>query len=173
MTVRRKRYSIFIFGEGSSEKAFLEHLKEIYRPEIDQHNKAISIEAGTGSSPKVILDDSIRVASSGEYRERYVVLDVDGRPPLSEEDRNAAQKASHILLESVPICFDCMLLKAKTGSNDNDCGRCKSKLAGLVSKPTDSNSYKKNFGREFLDPYFESHPNEPLSKIIRIFKLQS
>lgn len=170
MTVRKKRYSIFVFGEGSREKAFFEHLKEIYQPEINQRNKAVTVDAGTGSAPKVILEDAIRVASTGEFRERFVILDVDGAPALTDKDRERAQQEGFSVIESVPICFDCMLLKAKTGSFETDCGRCKSKLAALVAKPTDSNSYRTNFGRDFLDSYSDKNPGEPLARLVKIFR---
>jgi hypothetical protein len=170
MTVRRKRYSVFIFGEGSRERAFFEHLKDLFQTEIDLHNKAITIDAGSGGAPMVIIEDAIRVASSGAYRERFVVLDVDGVTPLTKKQRDDTKKENLTLLESVPICFDCMLLKAKIGNCESDCGKCKSKLATYVSKPTVSSSYKANFGKDFLESYSESNPNEPLTKLINIFR---
>jgi hypothetical protein len=67
--------TILIVGEGPTEKAFLQYLKELYI--MRDNDFAVKIECGTGGAPCSVVQKAIRVRGSRAYDRCYVLFDAD------------------------------------------------------------------------------------------------
>ncbi|MFH1289051.1 MAG: RloB domain-containing protein [bacterium] len=78
---RRTKTAILIVGEGPTEKAFLQYLKELYVTRDD--DIVVKIECGSGGSPKCVVQKAKRLCGSRAYDKCFVLIDADR---LSEND---------------------------------------------------------------------------------------
>ncbi len=67
--------TILIVGEGPTEKAFLQYLKELYVTRDDDF--AVKIEYGSGGAPCSVVQKAIRLRGSRAYDKCYVLFDAD------------------------------------------------------------------------------------------------
>lgn len=72
---RNTKTTILIVGEGPTEKAFLQYLKELYIAR--DYAFAIKVECGSGGSPCSVAQKAIRLRGSRAYDRCYVLFDAD------------------------------------------------------------------------------------------------
>lgn len=165
MTIRKK-FTILIFGEGKSEKAFLDHLRGVYADDLSEQNISVTTDYGNGGSPDDVLKRMVKLVEDRSYRRKILLLDSDIM--LTTEGVDRAQNCSIEVLYSVPTCLECMLLRALGQTPPIVCKACKSKFQEIVSDPTDFRTYKSAFSRDVLETIFEGGNN--LSGILDVFK---
>lgn len=162
MTPRRMKptkstkITILIVGEGPTEKAFLQYLKELYIARDGDF--AVKIECGSGGAPCSVVQKAIRLRGSRAYDKCYVLFDADR--PL-ETDRKLSDRMNKRprieVLKSTPCVEGLFLAILKypgfsqaSASSDS----CKWEFhAKYISedKKMDKRSYADKFPRTVLD----------------------
>jgi hypothetical protein len=146
--VKRTHSTLLIVGEGAHERAFLHHLKDLY--DTRTSGQKIKIDTADGGSPADIIDYTIRKYQNVSFERKYILMDADIEIPSSV--RKKAKMSNIVLILSEPICLDCMLLEILKQSTGHDCKSCKNRLHSMLAgEPTDKNSYKRLFPKEFID----------------------
>lgn len=139
--------TLIVVGEGPHDKAFINHLKDLY----DNRNtgQKVKVESADGGSPRDILQSALK-NKHADYDQKYVLMDSD--IAVSQQDRDFAQKNSIGIIQSTPLCLEGMLLDAlgQRAPDSNDA--CKRKFHPMLTgDPTDKNSYKTLFPKEVVD----------------------
>lgn len=143
-----KLTALIIVGEGPHDKAFLNHMKDIYDSRTS--GQKVTVNSADGGSPGDIIDTVIRKHRHTDFDKRYVLLDSD--VPIDQRDRAKARKHMIELVESTPLCLEGMLLEIlgqRAGVTNNAC-----KMAlhpQLAGKPTDPKAYGVLFPHPVLD----------------------
>ncbi|MBU0649531.1 MAG: RloB domain-containing protein [Candidatus Omnitrophota bacterium] len=148
--------TILIVGEGQTEKAFLQYLKELYVTR--ESDFVIKVECGSGGGPKGVVQKTVRLRSSRAYDRCFVLVDSD-RPLETDSklEERMHKKPPIEILKSTP-CIEGLFLailqhpnfSQKNALSDN----CKREFEiNYISddKKTDKRSYVDRFTREILD----------------------
>ena len=140
--------SLIIVGEGAHDKAFLDHMKELY--DGRETNQSVKIASADGGSPKDIIEVVIKKSKNADYDKRYVLMDSD--IPLSDKEYKLAKDNKITLLLSEPLCLEGMLLDVLGQKSASTSQACKDKLHPLLAgKPTEKQSYRVKFSKPVLD----------------------
>lgn len=146
---KRKIYTkktLLIVGEGPQEEAFIKHLKSLFIER--KSNQTIKVQSADGGSPRSIIEYVVRKRHT-QYDRRYILMDSD--VVLSAADKAYATKNDINILQSKPICLDCMLLKILGEQVPNSNKKCKKQLHSLLNgPPTAAASYAKLFTQKLL-----------------------
>jgi len=147
--------TILIVGEGETEKAFLQYLKELFI--LRDADFAVKVECGFGGGPKGVVQKTIRLRSSRAYDKCFVLVDSD-RP--FEADHNLVvlmrRKPRVEMLKSTP-CVEGLFLAILRHRNFSQSSAtsdyCKREFeANYISadKKTDKRSYGEQFTLEVI-----------------------
>ncbi|MGL5250362.1 MAG: hypothetical protein ACRC7P_04690 [Enterovibrio sp.] len=99
--------TLLIVGEGSDDKAFIEHLRTLF---VQRNGgRKVTIKAGDGGSPGNIITHASRAYKAEGYDLRYLVLDSD--IPLTAANISQARKAGYEILLWKPQCLEGALLE--------------------------------------------------------------
>jgi len=153
---RRTKKTVFIVGEGPTEQAFLQFLKDIYITRDGSID--IKIECGSGGSPKSIIQKTIRLSSNVQYDRRYVLIDNDKPVELDKKIIKLMNKKPPIkILKSTP-CIEGLLLTILDHKNfsqsDKSSNFCKREFEShyiSADKKTNKHVYEKLFERTKLE----------------------
>lgn len=98
--------TLLVVGEGSDDKAFIDHLKNllVHRG----HGRKVTVKAGDGGSPGNVITHASRAYKAEDYNYRYFVLDAD-IPPTAADIKNAKAAGYQIILWQ-PQCLEGALL---------------------------------------------------------------
>ncbi|MFH1422466.1 MAG: RloB domain-containing protein [Planctomycetota bacterium] len=146
--IRRTKKTILFVGEGPTEKAFLQHIKQLY---VDRDSDiAVTVEGGSGGSPENVINKAIRLSGCRAYDECYVLLDSD--IPLKSKIKK------HIKILLATPCLEglfLMIMKHPNFSqNKVKSDYCKHEFeTNYISadKKTDKKSYSDKFTRQILE----------------------
>lgn len=162
MALRRKKEincvktTILIVGEGPTEKAFLQYLKELYISRDAPFS--IKIESGCGGSPNSVIQKAIRLRGSRAYDKCFVLVDTD--KPLTPDlklQKRMHQKPRIEILGATP-CIEGLFLAilqhprfspSKTASDSCKYEFEKNYIA--PDKKPDKRSYADRFSRTILE----------------------
>jgi hypothetical protein len=98
--------TLLIVGEGSDDKAFIDHLKGLFQQRYS--GRKVTVKAGDGGSPGNIITHASRAYQAEAYNQRYLVLDAD-IPPTPADQKNAEAAGYGIILWQ-PQCLEGALL---------------------------------------------------------------
>lgn len=101
---RHTKKAVLMVGEGSTEKAFLQYLKELYVTRDD--DVAVKIECGAGGSPNCVIQKAKRLCGSMAYDECFVLTDADR---LQENDCKIKHTKKIKVLKATP-CIEGLFL---------------------------------------------------------------
>ena len=153
---RNTKVTILIVGEGPTEKAFLQYLKELYILRIDDF--AVKVEGGTGGSPSSIVQKAIRLRGSRGYDKCYVLIDAD--KPLETDFKLAdrMKKRPRVEVLKATPCIEGLFLAILKHSNFSQGGfssdYCKKEFESTYiasDRKTDKRSYIDKFSKTLLD----------------------
>lgn len=99
--------TLLIVGEGSDDKAFIDHLKSLFNQRLS--GRKIIVKAGDGGSPGNIITHASRAYKAKDYNQRYLVLDADIPPTVIETAR--ARKEGYRIILWQPQCLEGALLE--------------------------------------------------------------
>ncbi|MFH1868632.1 MAG: RloB family protein [Candidatus Omnitrophota bacterium] len=150
--VRRTKKTILIVGEGSTEKAFLRYVKELYITR--DMNISVSVGCGSGGSPRNVVEKAIRLCGSRGYDKCFVLIDADipfnaDKKLLSRMNR----KPKIEFLKSTP-CIEGMFLTILGHDGNVAREKCKNTFESRYlpsDKKTDKRLYERLFSKEILD----------------------
>ena len=162
MALRRARpakitkTTILIVGEGPTEKAFLQHLKELYINRDDEF--VIKVECGTGGAPCSVVQRAIRLRGSRAYDKCYVLFDADRPLETDYKLSDRMNKRPRIeILKSTP-CIEGLFLAilkhpgfSQTSASSSNCKREFYEKYIPADKKTDKRSYADKFPSALLD----------------------
>ena len=142
-----KLSSLIIVGEGPHDKAFINHLKDLYDSRTT--GQKVKVESADGGSPRDILKSAIK-NKHAEYDRKFVLMDSD--VAISQQDRDFARKNRIEIIQSEPWCLEGMLLDALGHQVPDGNLACKQKLHLMLSgAPTSKLSYANLFTKEVVD----------------------
>lgn len=153
---RYSKTTVLIVGEGPTEKAFLQYLKELYVSR--ESNFAVKIECGSGGDPKSVIQKTIRLRGSRGYDKCFVLIDSD-RPLKTDGElkRRMRAKPRIEILKATPCAeglFLSILRHPKFSQNNTTSDICKREFeTSYISagRKTDKRSYAGKFSRKFID----------------------
>jgi hypothetical protein len=159
---RLAQATLLIIAEGPIDKAFLEHLKDLY--DSRHSGQRIKIEAGDGGSPRDVIKKALGWQQV-EYDKKYVLIDED--VTLSASDRKLAKDNKIQILQSTPVCLEGMILRALKQRAPDTNKACKSVLHPMLTgKPNSKSSYKAVLTKEI----FDECEDDVIQTLIRIMK---
>lgn len=154
--------TLLAVGEGPADKAFINHLKDLYSKNTGQR---VTVEAEDGGSPATMIRNVIRKHRHADYDRRVLVLDED--VPILEPDIAKARKANIELIISTPVCLEGMLLRVLEQQVPNGATAtfCKNQLHPQLSgRETRRESYRELFPKPVID-------NTTKEQIVRLRQL--
>jgi len=156
---KRGKYTkttILIVGEGPTERAFLQYLKELYTTRDDDF--VVKVECGAGGSPMNVLQKTIRLRESRAYDKCYVLLDEDRPLEIDRKLRERMHKRPRIGILRATPCVEGLflaILQCPNFSQDRKASsNCKREFETKyipADKKTDKRSYADEFPRAVLD----------------------
>ena len=154
--------TLLIVGEGAHEKAFLNHLRDLF--DGRETGQKVKVQSSDGGSPRDIIKAAIK-SRHAAYDRRIVFMDSD--IPLTDVDKSYAQKHKIELILSEPLCLEGMLLDILGKSTGNDCYASKRVLHPMLSgPPTKKGSYSILFTKTLL----EACSKRQIKRLIEILK---
>lgn len=106
--MRTIQKSLILFGEGKSEAAFLNHLREIYRTEL--LNIRINVGYGNGGSPQCVIERLIRQYLDLKSPDGALLL-IDSDITMDSKLKEKLKSHSVKLLFSEPVCLEGLFLR--------------------------------------------------------------
>ncbi|MCB4756522.1 MAG: RloB domain-containing protein [Elusimicrobia bacterium] len=153
---RKTKKTVLIVGEGETERAFLQHLKESFiQRESDVH---VKVECGSGGDPKSVIQKAVRLKSSRSYDECYVLIDSD-RPVVLDArlKQKMGRKPGIKILEATP-CLEGLLLAIvehqnflQKGASSDTCKQVFETNYISSGNKTDKRAYAPKFSRDLIE----------------------
>lgn len=153
---RNTKTTILIVGEGPTEKAFLQYLKELYLAR--DYAVAIKVECGSGGSPCSVVQKAIRLRGSRAYDKCYVLFDADRPLETDYKLSDRMNKRPHVEVLKATPCIEGLFLAilkhpgfSQVSAVSDSCKR--DFHADYISeeKKMDKRSYATRFSKTILD----------------------
>ncbi|MFH1441957.1 MAG: RloB domain-containing protein [Candidatus Omnitrophota bacterium] len=152
---RRTKKTVLIVGEGPTEKAFLQYLKDMYiTREMDI---AVKVECGSGGSPRNVVEKAVRLKGSRAYDKCFVLVDADLPFEPDRELERRMRKKPHIEMLCATPCIEGLMLAIlkhpkflQTKTSSDDCKRIFDEYVPR-DKKTDKRAYGGIFPKEIFD----------------------
>lgn len=125
MSKWKAKETLLIVGEGYSEVAFLNHVKQLFSERVD--GRQIKIKNAKGKGAKHVVDWTIRQTFNADYDRVAVVFDTD-TTCWNSDVRKKSGNYSIELLTSEP-CFEAMLLRVLGKPDGGDAKALKKRFA--------------------------------------------
>lgn len=152
---RHTKKTVLIVGEGPTEKAFLQYLKDQYiTREMDI---AVQVECGSGGSPKSVVEKAVRLKGSRAYDKCFVLVDADlPFEPDGELEKRMRRKPRIEMLNATPCIEGLLLAILDTGFSKQTTTSVESKRMFETKhlpedKKTDKRSYERIFSRQVIE----------------------
>lgn len=165
--MRKRKKTIFFFGEGLGEVVFLKHLKSLY-----SYTKKtfIRIVMGRGGTAEKIVSDASRQV--GDFNKKVIVLDNDKPKKEMIKARQLARSKKFELIENTP-CLEYILLsilldKQKLKKKSSWCKKQFKSNYISKTKRKDQSEYVKLFPKKLLEK--KKRKIKELNKMILIMK---
>jgi len=156
--------TVLAYGEGSTERAFLKYLRDVYCNRYS--GISIKVKNGGGGSPEDVLDKTIKNKYSGDYQNTFILLDTDKK--WSNEFKQKAKKNEIKLIGSVP-CMEGLFLLILINKSSGQCKKEFEKRYLDKKKKLIPENYKKIFPKKLLEKRRKKIPI--LDEIISIMTL--
>ncbi len=173
-SIKRTKKAILIVGEGLTDKAFLQHIRELYVSR--ESDFVVKIEGGFGGAPRSVVERAVRLRQSRAYDRCYVLFDAD-RPLETDSrlERRMRKKPRIEILQTTP-CIEGLFLAILRYPNfspaSTSSAYCKREFENnyiAADKKTDKRSFANKFPREALDKHRSSVPE--LDAILRAMQV--
>lgn len=137
--------TLLIVGEGYSDVAFLNHIKQF--PGVCGQGTQITIKNARGYGASGVINWTIRQIANVSYDKVAVMIDTDAN--WDQKVASLAKKNKIQVIESDP-CLEALLLRV-LGQNLHAAKDLKTQLAPFVKNDSlTSANYAENFGRDIL-----------------------
>ncbi len=153
---RSSKTTVLIVGEGPTEKAFLQFIKELYV--MRDANIAVKVECGSGGAPRSVVQKTIRLRGSRAYDKCFVLFDADLTLETDRKLKCRMQKKPAITILNATPCIEGLFLailkypnfSQKSAASDN----CKREFESnylSADKKMDKRAYLSCFSRDSFD----------------------
>ena len=153
---RNTKTTILIVGEGPTEKAFLQYLKELYIAR--DYEFAVKIECGSGGAPCSVVQKAIRLRGSRAYDKCYVLFDSDRPLETDYKLSDRMNKRPRVEVLKATPCIEGLFLAILQHSGFSQASAtsaiCKRDFhADYISeyKKMDKRSYATKFSKTIID----------------------
>lgn len=163
-TKRSQKRILTVVGEGQTEKAFVEHLRQFY----SSGDLVVKVKSANGKGPDNVINDAIGTlngSSKGVMVAALLDKDLIWPPKLIKE-----AKRLNITLVGVDPCIEALMIDILEHRRPRPCNNksCKKYLHPLLDgKPTDKRSYVTLFTNDVLNN--AKTRVEELDQIISLF----
>ena len=153
---RNTKTTILIVGEGPTEKAFLQYLKELYVAR--DFDFTVKVECGSGGAPCSVVQKAIRLRGSRAYDKCYVLFDADRPLETDYKLSDRINKRPRVEILKATPCIEGLFLAilehpgfSQASAASDDCKR--DFHAGYISedKKMDKRSYEAKLSKAMLD----------------------
>ena len=152
---RHTKKTVLIVGEGPTEKAFLQYLKDQYiTREMDI---AVQVECGSGGSPISVVEKAVRLKGSRAYDKCFVLVDADLPFEPDEELEKRMRRKPHIEMLNATPCIEGLLLAildsnfSQQATTSVESKRVFETKHLPEDKKTDKRSYERIFSRQVIE----------------------
>lgn len=153
MAIWKAQRTLLLVGEGYHEKAFLNHLKQLYVPR--RCGLSVAVKSAGGKGAKHVIEWTIRQIANTAYDNVAVMLDTD-----TDWSQALAKQAKRIQVLPSEPCFDALMLRLLGKHPVGDSAQLKKLLAPyLDDDPTEQQSYATYFGKACLEAGRKSEPS--------------
>lgn len=144
---RSVRYTVLMVGEGSTEQAFLKHLKALY---VSRGSGiGVTIRNAHGKGADHVVDYTISQCRNADYDKLVTLLDNDH--PLSDAGRQRARRAKIEVIGSTP-CIESLFLQILSENIPVRSVECKRRCEQVIEgRLTEVKNYAAPFPKELLD----------------------
>ena len=144
---RAARHTVLLVGEGTTDWAFLRHIKSIY---ISRGcGVSVTIRNAHGKGPDHVVDYAIRQCRNAAYDRVVALLDTD--LPMSAAVRRRARSKRVQVIGSKP-CIEGLLLQIRGQPVPETSAECKAQYdRALPARLTAPEDYQTHFQRNVLD----------------------
>ncbi len=170
---RHTKKTVLMVGEGPTEKAFLQYLKDKYiTREMDI---AVQVECGSGGSPRSVVEKAVRLKGSRAYDKCFVLVDADlSFEPDGELEKRMRRKPHIEMLNATPCIEGLLLAILDTSFSQQATTSVESKRIFETNhlpedKKTDKHSYERIFSRQVIEERRTSLPE--LDVILRAMEI--
>ncbi len=146
--------TLYAFGEGETEVAFLKFLKRIYSGSRNRNIK-IWIKNLGGKDPEVMITKAVRIIRMSHYDKKCILMDGDKAVPEVQNEKISDYQID--IIKAIP-CIEGLFLEILGGNRDTiarmSSSECKAKFEEehLNSKQKlDHREYDGIFTKELLD----------------------
>lgn len=147
MTHWKASRTLLLVGEGRTEEAFLNHVKQIYAPR--GCGLRVTITNARGKGALHVVEWTVRQRGVAAYDKVAVLLDTD--QDWSDVVAKKARQARIQVLKSEPV-FEAMMLRLIHQSDNGDAKTLKARLAPFVGNDSlISENYAAHFGQPCLE----------------------
>ena len=144
---RAARHTILLVGEGTTDSAFLKHIKSLYI----RRGSGVSatVRNAHGKGPDQVVDYAIRQCRNAAYDRVVALLDADLEMLAAAHRRSRAKK---IQIISAEPCLEGLLLKILGEYVPTTSADCKARVGDILpARLTVPEDYQANFPKELLD----------------------
>lgn len=152
---RHTKKTVLIVGEGPTEKAFLQYLKDMYvTREMDI---AVKVECGSGGSPKSVVEKAVRLKGSRAYDKCFVLVDADLPFETDGELEKRMRKKPRIEILNATPCIEGLLLAildsnfSQQATTSDESKRIFETKHLPEDKKTDKRSYERIFSKQVIE----------------------
>lgn len=160
---RASKTTVLIVGEGPTEKAFLQFIKELYI--MRDADIVVKVECGSGGAPCSVVQRAIRLRGSRAYDKCFVLFDADLPLETDGKLKHRMQKKPSVGILNATPCIEGLFLailrypqfSQKSATSDN----CKREFeANYLSadKKMDKRAYTAHFSKEVLERFRKDIP---------------
>ncbi len=168
MSTWKAKETLLIVGEGYSEVAFLNYVKQLFSQRND--GRQIKIKNAQGKGAKHVIDWTIRQTFNAQYDVVAVVFDTDTTCWNTKIQKEAEKRSIH-LLTSEP-CFEAMLLRVLGKSDHGHARELKKRFLPFVNDdPTVMTHYEKYFTKKLLLETKESSIKKLLQLLMKQYEI--
>ena len=154
--VKSTKTTILIVGEGPTEKAFLQYVKELYVSRDAE--MVVKIESGSGGAPSSVIQKAVRLRGSRAYDKCFVLFDADRPLEMDSKLEDRMNKRPRIeILKSTP-CIEGLFLAilrypnfSQSRTSSDYCKREFEANYMTDDRKTDKRSYSDKFSQLILD----------------------
>ena len=150
--IKRTKKTILLVGEGSTEKAFLRYVKELYITR--DMDISVNVECGSGGSPRSVVEKAIRLCGGRGYDKCFVLIDSDVPFKADKKLLLRMKRRPKIEILNATPCIEGLFLAILGHTESTSSDDCKSTFESQYiasDRKTDKRSYALLFPKEMLE----------------------
>lgn len=152
---RHTKKTVLIVGEGPTEKAFLQYLKDMHITR--DMDIAVKVECGSGGSPRSVVEKAVRLKGSRAYDKCFVLVDADLPFEFDRGLERRIHKKPRIEMLNATPCIEGLLLAildlnfSQQATTSTESKKIFETKHLPEDKKTDTRSYERIFSKQIIE----------------------